>query len=200
MTEEYSVCGCDDNGNQTYYDSLVAANQSNTTQFANVNGSMHLVINGYVYSICAHQDTCTNVSAEHFQMEQLHPVVQTLVLHKPCWRTLDSAGWLVSSPIWYLQHKDTTIQTYETVRRLSFVLGWFNLLFISSSGPFNVYDSMTLFLCSLNSISWGSSHCIPHSRVSVSTLMEDGFWSLCFFFLSKVFWCLVVAFPSRVYD
>lgn len=57
LCQEYSVCGCDENHNQTYVDALVAnatnANATNTTtdgsvrsKIAEVNGTRTLLING----------------------------------------------------------------------------------------------------------------------------------------------------------
>ncbi|KAK6496607.1 hypothetical protein TWF481_001601 [Arthrobotrys musiformis] len=45
---QYSDCACDDNGNTTFIDELVALNQSNTTVFAVVDGVWTLLINGTV--------------------------------------------------------------------------------------------------------------------------------------------------------
>ncbi|KAF3096000.1 hypothetical protein TWF103_009915 [Orbilia oligospora] len=45
---QYSDCACDDNGNTTFIDELVALNQSNTTRFAVVDGVWTLLINGTV--------------------------------------------------------------------------------------------------------------------------------------------------------
>ncbi|KAK6344987.1 hypothetical protein TWF718_006932 [Orbilia javanica] len=45
---QYSDCACDDNGNTTFIDELVALNQSNTTNFAVVDGVWTLLINGTV--------------------------------------------------------------------------------------------------------------------------------------------------------
>ncbi|EWC43460.1 hypothetical protein DRE_07570 [Drechslerella stenobrocha 248] len=45
---QYSECACDDNGNTSFLDELVALNQSNTTNFAEVDGKWTLLINGTV--------------------------------------------------------------------------------------------------------------------------------------------------------
>ncbi|KAK6338960.1 hypothetical protein TWF696_009758 [Orbilia brochopaga] len=45
---QYSDCACDDDGNTTYLNQLVALNQSNTTNFATVDGKWTLLINGTV--------------------------------------------------------------------------------------------------------------------------------------------------------